>query len=371
MSERVTLLEFVKNTNALHVDEDAASIDNVRILGLESANSRSYDRNAVRDAIGLYEGKQVNTDHPARQGEPVSISRRLGWLENVHQEQDGGLRGKLQLLKNHPLTALILEAARRRPQLMGLSHNAVGKTRREGVKEIVESIDAVHSVDLVADPASVAGLHEGRTATVKTTVKQLMESLKTKRPGYARALREMAEAGLMSPDASMDAPADEPAAGGETADHEEALKAGFKAAIHAIIDDDSLDMAEQMSKIKEILKARDKLLGKKEDTADTAALPEMPTVTESLKMENFALKNCAKIGVKFTPLLERAVKTCRSEKEVTTLVESVKEEQRLAGAYHGARSNGPGGVPPANTPLQEQKYPENGTAQEKARWLMS
>jgi hypothetical protein len=366
MSETRQLLEFVQNTNTLRVDLEACSIDNVRILGLESANGRSYAREGVGKAIGLYEGRQVNTDHPAKHGDPVPLARRLGWLEGVRQEEDGGLRGKLQLLKAHPLTPLILEAAQRRPQLMGLSHNALGKTRREGAKEIVESIDAVHSVDLVADPATVSGLHEGKITPMKVTVKQLMESLKSKRPGYVRALKEMAEAGLMSPDATMDAPSDD-SAGSDSSDHEEALKSGFKAAIHAIIDDDSLDMAEQMKKIKEILKARDKLLNSAAATDDAPAEP-MPA-TESLRFENKALKLCGQHGVKFTPLLEKAVRSCRSEQEVVELVESVREEQRVASAHNGARSAAPSRQGDTKqTSLQEsEKVPEDPKA--RSRWL--
>lgn len=260
-AQPANLLEYVQQTGPFEVDEDNAVIKGVRILGLESANNRRYLREGVTAAIPLYEGKATNVDHPTKPNESTTVARRNGWLENVRQESDGGLRGDWHLLKSHPLTPTILEAARVRPQLMGLSHNASGRTRREGGREIVEAIDAVNSVDLVADPATVTGLHEGKIVT--TTVKQLIESYKTKRPGYSRALREMAEAGLLSPDQKQEAPegmegedmppADVPAEVVDTVDHEQAILDAAK----ACIDDTSLPAAEKIAKIKKLLQMLD------------------------------------------------------------------------------------------------------------------
>ncbi len=83
---------------------------------------------------------------------------------------------------------------------------------------------------------------------MKKTIKQFIESLAVTRPGYVKALKEMAEAGIVSPDATMDAPAEAADTGG---DHKTALMNALK----ALCDEaDTLDEGELMKKFKAILK---------------------------------------------------------------------------------------------------------------------
>lgn len=353
MSTAVSLLEYVRQTGPFKVDRENAVIHGVRVLGLESANNRSYLREAVSKAIsaGLYEGVATNVDHPARAGEQTTVARRNGWLENVQQETDGGGRGDWHLIAAHPMTPMILEIAERRPQLLGLSHNASGKTRRDGSgREIVESIDAVHSVDLVADPATVKGLHEGRTMT--QTVKALIESLKATRPGYSRGLQEMAEAGLMSPDAAMDPPMDMPAeeaAPEESKDHEQAILDAAK----ACLDDTSLNAAEKLAKIKKLLGIIDEK-GGEAPAADTAAEESRKRVEAANLREMKALRLIAGKGLKLTPLAEMALAGCKTDDDVKRVVESLEAgggSQRPRSATPGANTGGGGGS------LQEGKAP--------------
>lgn len=157
-----TLLERVtQNAGRLRVDRDAGVIYGVRVIGLTSANGRDYTPEAIRKALPLYEGCPVNINH-ALPGQANTVERRVGWLQGVKQESDGGARGDLHLLKSHPATAAILEAAERRPELFGLSHNAHGTSRRVNGREKIESIEKVVSVDVVVDPASVKSLAESR-----------------------------------------------------------------------------------------------------------------------------------------------------------------------------------------------------------------
>src|SRR5262245_19496407 len=144
MSGIVQLLEFVTSDRTLTVVEDQCVIKNVRALGLTSANKRRYDREAVRKAMCLYEGKAVNANHPSlRNAEQRSVYDRIGWLENVRQDSDGGLRADLHYLKAHALAGPLVEAARRRPELFGLSHNARGRARTVAGVETVEEILSV------------------------------------------------------------------------------------------------------------------------------------------------------------------------------------------------------------------------------------
>lgn len=366
----VQLLEFVQNTHTLEVDAEKGVIRGVRILGLQSANQRDYLREAVTKAIPMYEGRQVNLNHGARANEPVSVERRIAWLENVKQEADGGLRGDLQYLKTHPWAPVLVEAAQRRPQLLGLSHNASGRTRREGGREIVESIEAVHSVDLVADPATVSGLNEGKQ--MKRTVKQLIESLKASRPGYSRALKEMAEAGIMSPDASMDEPAPMGPDVTEPADHETALKQGFRGAIMAVLDDDSLDMKGKLAKIKEIMQAEEKLLGGSDKGTDTPPPPDSGPADASesrrLKLENTGLTQLMEAGVTLTPVVKMGLKGCHTEADIKALVEAAKSAAPTTAAGSKARSSAPGQTGKGGTKsITEQKIPEEPKA--LASWL--
>lgn len=146
---------------ASRIDAEAGVIRDVRILGFESKNGRSYTREALQNAVSMYEGIQVNVDHPADDlTYGRSVGDRIGWLAGVHLAADG-LRGDLHLLKSHAQFATVIEAAERRPQLIGLSHNAQGRVRddRNG-GQVIEEIERVVSVDLVADPATTSGLFE-------------------------------------------------------------------------------------------------------------------------------------------------------------------------------------------------------------------
>src|SRR6185369_4902506 len=153
MSERKLLLEYsMQSQGGLVVDIENATIDNVRVLGLRSENGRDYLPGAVQAAMSLYEGKATNVNHPLRPGEPTTIERRNGWLSDLRLDKDGGMRGKWSLLKADSQTPKILEVAQRNPSLLGLSHNVSGRVRHENGREIVEAIEVVHSVDVVADP---------------------------------------------------------------------------------------------------------------------------------------------------------------------------------------------------------------------------
>jgi len=144
------------------VDVQTGIIRGVRVLGCQSRNGRRYEPEAIRRAAGLYEGKQVNANHPSDRSRERSVQDRIGWLENVQVADDGGLRGDLHLLLSHPMTPAILEAAGRNPRLFGLSHNVEGRTRRDerGGGLVVEEITHVWSVDLVSDPATASSLFE-------------------------------------------------------------------------------------------------------------------------------------------------------------------------------------------------------------------
>lgn len=144
------------------VDRENGVIRGVRVLGRESRNGRVYSEAALNDACRLYEGVKVNIDHPDSRSAhlPRGVGSFFGRLKNVRRKNDA-VFADLHFLKNHPLAAIVTEAAESMPEQLGLSHNAEGRTRRDGMgRVIVEALQHVNSVDVVTDPATNRGLFE-------------------------------------------------------------------------------------------------------------------------------------------------------------------------------------------------------------------
>ena len=162
------------------VDAKLGIIRGVRILGRVSKNNREYSSEAIRGAISMYENINVNCDHPHGSRSDRSVADRIGWLENVKVAGDG-LKGDLCLILSHPLSASVLEMAARRPELLGLSHNAEGRIVKRNGRNVVEEITHVRSVDIVADPATSNSLFEStffgeRDMSVSEFVARLTEA---------------------------------------------------------------------------------------------------------------------------------------------------------------------------------------------------
>jgi len=255
-----TLLEVVQSTNP-QVDAEKGVIRDVRILGAKSANGREYTREAIANAAGLYEGKRVYCDHPRPGESPTaerSIRDRVGWLENV-REHDGGLNGDLHLWLSDPVAPKILEAAAKKPDQFGLSHNAEGRVAKRDGKILVEEIKAVRSVDIVDDPATTRGLFESIQSEpeaepngMKTTLGKLLEQLAPKHED-AKTWSKLIEEEIP---AIADAPVE---VAGDAPSEEDQVDAAFKAMVMAVLDNKELNTAAKKKKIGEILNAQDKL----------------------------------------------------------------------------------------------------------------
>lgn len=244
------------------VDRDAGTIDNVLVCGFSSENGRSYSADVLRKAVSRYEGKVVNCDH----GKEATIDRRLGWLTNVRPGADGRPRATFNVLKTHPMADRVFEAAERNPSLFGLSHVAFCQSKMVRGVEVIESIEEVESVDLVANPATTKGLHESKN--MPTTLKKWLES-SAPRMSYKQLLKmkrfaEMDDYGEMP----MSEPiAEEPIENG--------ISAAFKTAIMSVVDDamtGGTDPKEALGKIKKLLNAHGDINGDgKVDAADVDA----------------------------------------------------------------------------------------------------
>ena len=156
------LREYVDSgSQRLRVDRTAGVIRGVKLLGLNSRNGRRYREDALNDAIGLYEGAKVNINHP--KGHPLSprdYQDRLGVVRGVEFRSGEGLFGDLHFNPKHSLSEQLVWDAEHAPQNVGMSHNVLARTKRDGDETVVEAITKVQSIDLVADPATTSGLYE-------------------------------------------------------------------------------------------------------------------------------------------------------------------------------------------------------------------
>jgi hypothetical protein len=146
---------------ALGVDRSGGVIRGIKILGLHSRNNREYVPEALARAIGLYEGAKVNVNHP--KGHPLAprdYQERIGVIRNVQHRANDGLFADFHFNPNHYLSEQLVWDAEHAPENVGFSHNVQARTSRRGESVIVEEILRVHSVDLVADPATTRGLFE-------------------------------------------------------------------------------------------------------------------------------------------------------------------------------------------------------------------
>lgn len=360
MSEKFQLRESFATDRVEGIDRERGIIYGVKLLGERSRNAPPFDHDYPRStreaAISLIEGLGVYVNHDTPGNTDTRpYQERMGVIRNV-RESGKGLFGDWHFCPDHSLAKQAFWDADNAPQNLGFSINGNGsKSKGKDGRTIVESITDLASIDLVSRPATTYGLRESQRRTVKSTAKQLMEALAGKRPGYVKRLREMVESGVMSDDTAMDAPMDDPAPD-EAKDHDQALKDGFRTAWAAIFDDDSMDVKAKLGKAKDLLAALDKLVnGASASSSSSTEPPAETATTESLRLENKALRLLAGKRVEVSPVIEMAIKGCRTEADVTALVES------LSPGRPGARSETPGAAL-STTRVQESQ--KNGKTKE-------
>lgn len=136
-------------------------IRGVKILGRVSRNGRIYPDSVMQSAVGLYQDASVNIDHLEEGQESRPVGDRFGWIENPRFVPGDGIFGDLHFNPEHPYSKPFVWWANKKPNKIGLSHDAdVSADRKpDGAIEITE-IKRVHGVDMVADAATTKGLLE-------------------------------------------------------------------------------------------------------------------------------------------------------------------------------------------------------------------
>lgn len=306
------------------VNREAGYIDDVLICGVTSRNGRDYPPAVLTRDYAKYESAPVNADH----GDESTVGRRLGWFSDVKPGPDGRPRGRLNILKSHPLAESVFEAAERNPALFGMSHVAVCGTKRVNGRETVESINKVLSIDLVADPATTKSLYESFNPWVQPMkLREYVAAVVAKWPDAAAKLKTVREMDGMD---DMDMPDDMPAVDTAPAS-DDPVKAAFMTAIRGLTDQleaDAITGDEFMSKVKDLLKAHGKMSGKAEPKEPPAEGPDMEGVKKQLAdaiKENAALKLAALIGdAPLSDVQRKAVAALDNDADRKALVESFK-----------------------------------------------
>lgn len=187
MTEIVETYQFGPD---LVVDEQAGMIRNCKVLGGKSLNGRTYSDSVMREAVSLYEGAKVNLNHDLG---PRNFEDRFGRLTKTRFVEGDGIRADLQFNIHHPAAKPFIWWAKNDPRGIGLSHQVFGRSsRQDDGTEMVEKIEEVRSVDIVADPATTNGLFESqRKEMPEMSIKELtVEQLAKERPDLVKALTE-------------------------------------------------------------------------------------------------------------------------------------------------------------------------------------
>ncbi len=282
---------------SFRVDREAGIIRGCKIAGFRSGNKAKilgfaydkigeaankpyrYSRRAFESARSLYEGANVYSNHLPfaynAQGErfmapPDSrVNESLvGWFSNVTVGADG-LYGDFNYVKSHAMAPVICEVAERNPNIFKFSHEARwDEAAVEGGELVLNKIKAVDGIALVCVNAgttqslfeSLAPENEGSANMVTRTMRQVVESLAEETPGRKAIMEMMGSPDYQSMgDATVEAPAE--------ASAEDLMSSAFEGALVAIWRDKKLDVAAKATKIKDLLKALEKVNGDGTPTA--------------------------------------------------------------------------------------------------------
>ena len=163
--------------------------------GVRGVDETRYTDEAMREAVSAYEGLPSNFDPcppvPTRGG-PASADRG-GKIFGVTYKPGSGIYGNLRLLKSHPMTDRLLEAASD-PQMSNLfacSHHWQGATVVQGRTLLVTRIIQPHSVDIVTAGGTVAGLYEARKMVPASQARKHRKKKLKKRYRLAESTRPL------------------------------------------------------------------------------------------------------------------------------------------------------------------------------------
>ena len=179
--------------------------------GPDKQSGMEYPHDVLRAAGPLYDGARVFALQQGQHAAPdnpygKSVRDLVGWISDV-KPNTAGLEGHLNILKSAKwLRDMILDSfTRGKPDLVGLSHDVMGKVTAANGKKTVEKIVKVDSVDIVYEPiaggkitrmaaAAKAGQKEGNM------LEKLLAALKANKPEVYKTIEAKVNDGTITDD---------------------------------------------------------------------------------------------------------------------------------------------------------------------------
>ena len=196
----VLLQEFVDSRGLdLHIDREAGVLRGVKLLGLEFERPHVLTRRAGNGQEPVR--RRVNVNHP--KSHPLAsrdYQDRLGLVR--YRPAAGGRAVRRFPFQSQACLGRTAALGRQHvPENVGFSHNVQGRTVRQGDQTVVEAILKVHSVDLVADPATTSGLFEAARPERDETDAQILaactlEDLRQARPDLVGEIETQSQSEL-------------------------------------------------------------------------------------------------------------------------------------------------------------------------------
>ena len=346
MSERI--LEYFQTGPIAkeRIDRDQGVIRGVKFLGVESRNppphNNSYPIEMRRASEKLLEGAQIYVNHPPRdQGEKTrDYQEKMGVARNIHESGEG-LVGDWHFPPKHALADTVLWDAANNQAGLSFSINATaGKIRFDGGRKIVESLEALHSIDLVTRGATTTSLFESVLTMKKIKNRSIFEALckKSDRPKVLKLLEDD-YAPMLNAETEV---ADE---GGDAFDH-------LCNAIGAAMKSGDWDMADKLYKAAKSTSAPEK---KADAGADDTGADDAAETKESLRKRH--AEETKRLQEVLVVLAENGL---TPSKVLVKLLESTKtkaEMQAVIKEYLDDRGDAP--LRPAQKP--KSGLPQKGT----------
>lgn len=339
------------------LDKANCCVRGVKILGHESAHGHKYAKEAMLEAIPLYEGRQVNVNHPTKGlGTSRRYEDRFGRLKNVEYREGKGLFGDLHYNGGHRLRKQFEFDVEHEPKNCGLSHNASGSAKKRNGDVIVESIDKVRSVDLVADPATNVSLFEDKGGrSMLRARKKRRTSREDRKRIFQRRLMEAIAAEGEEEGSSVPTP-----------------REAMAKMVMAIFMDDSLDAKQRKDKINKLLdmeedvssdegdgdepsgekekevpedrgerprKKGGRVATKKKKGRLLESVADVASELKAMKKERRVLDLCESVGFKPRRTELKALMGLGSKDEVKELIESMSDKRFERPAKKGSKKS--------------------------------
>ena len=175
-SATVSLQEYACSAGLKpNVNREKNVVEGVKILGLHSRNNREYPSAVVAKAMPLYENAASFVNH-VKPGESRPYQDRVGTIKNVRPAPDNdGLIADFHYNPKASVIEQFLWDCEHAPGNAGFSHDVDGRTSRKNGKVVVEEIQSVSSVDIVAKAATTKTIFESADELPEGPERELVE----------------------------------------------------------------------------------------------------------------------------------------------------------------------------------------------------